>query len=128
MRLEEILRALARLTAEERQQLRAYLDRLSEKLPRLSPDERMQHLSAAFDEMGEGLSPAEPQETVAAMTTDGRIVSLALPCLNALRPSHLSTCPLLLVVSDSGTPTISRSTSDAACQLRTRHEANRAWR
>ncbi|MCY3866699.1 MAG: hypothetical protein OXG68_14775 [Chloroflexi bacterium] len=68
MRPEEILRAVDELTAEERQQLRDYLDCLPEKRPRLSPQERMQRLNAAFDAMGEGLSPAELEDMTAAMT------------------------------------------------------------
>ena len=68
MRLEEILRAVARLTAEERQQLRDYLDRLPAKSPRLSPEERMRRLNAALMRMGEGLSPAELEDMAAAMT------------------------------------------------------------
>ena len=68
MRLEDILRAVAKLTAEERQKLRDYLDQGPEMSPRLSPAERMQRLNAAFDELGEGLSPAELEDMTAAMT------------------------------------------------------------
>ena len=34
----------------------------------LSPEERMQRLNAAFDALGEGLSPAELDDLVTAMT------------------------------------------------------------
>ena len=70
MRLEDIVRAVARLTAEERQQLREYLDQVPEKSPRLSPEEKMQRLNAALDSMGEGLSPAELEGMTAAMTDE----------------------------------------------------------
>ena len=62
------MRAVARLTAEERQQLREYLDQVPETSPRLSPEEKMQRLNAAFDAMGEGLSPAELEAMTTAMT------------------------------------------------------------
>ena len=41
MNLEAILRAVARLTAEERLQLRRYLDQAPEKSSVLRPEERM---------------------------------------------------------------------------------------
>lgn len=68
MRLEDILRAAPRLNAVERQQLRDCLDQVPEKSPRLSPKERTQRLNTALDAMGEGLSPAELANMVAAMT------------------------------------------------------------
>ena len=68
MRLEDRLRAFARLTAEERQRLRDYLDRLPEKSSLPSPEERTQRLNAAFDAPGQSLSPAELEDMVAAMT------------------------------------------------------------
>lgn len=58
MRLEDILRAVPKLTAEERQQLRRYLDQLPAKTLRLTPKERTQRLNGAFDVMGESFSPA----------------------------------------------------------------------
>ena len=72
MRLEDILRAVARLAVAERQQLRDYLDQVSARSPRLSPQERMRRLNAALDEMGEGLSPAELEGMTAAMTGECR--------------------------------------------------------
>lgn len=68
MRLDDILRSVSRLTAEELQQLRDYLDRVPEKPPRLSPEERMRRLNAAFEALGEGFSPAELENLVVAMT------------------------------------------------------------
>lgn len=62
MRLKDILRAVAELTAEERRQLSDYLDRVPEKSPRLSPEEKMQRLKALLDASGEGLSSAELDE------------------------------------------------------------------
>ena len=70
MRLEDRLRAVARLTAEERQRLRAYLDRLPENSSLPSPEERTQRLNAAFDALGEGLSPTELEDMAAEMTAD----------------------------------------------------------
>ena len=68
MRLQDLLRAVARLTAEERQQLCDYVDQVPEKSPRLSPEERMQRLNAALDALREGLSSAELEDMVVAMT------------------------------------------------------------
>ena len=68
MCLEDIIHVVPRLNAVERQQLRDYLDQLPGKSPRLSPEERMKRLNAAFDAMGEGLSPAELEDMTAAMT------------------------------------------------------------
>ena len=58
MILEDILRAVAGLTAEERLQLRCYLDQAPEKTLRLTPKEKTQRLNAALAAMGDGLSPA----------------------------------------------------------------------
>ena len=68
MRFEDILRAVARLTAEQRQQLRDYRDRTPVKSSVQSAEERTQRLNAAFDELGEGVSPAELEDLKAAMT------------------------------------------------------------
>ena len=68
MILEDILRAVAGLTAEERLQLRRYLDQAPEKTLRLTPKEKTQRLNAALDAMGDGLSPAELGSMTAAMT------------------------------------------------------------
>lgn len=68
MRLEEILYAVARLTAEERQQLREYLNQFPGKSSRLSAEDRMQRLNAALGAMGAGLSPTERENMTAAMT------------------------------------------------------------
>lgn len=54
MHLEDILRAVARLNAEESQQLRDYLGRVPEKSPLLSPEDRMQRLNAVFDALEDG--------------------------------------------------------------------------
>lgn len=70
MHLEDILRAVARLTAEERQQLRDYLGRVPEQSPLLSPEDRMQRLNAVFDALGDGLSPTELDSMTAAMTEE----------------------------------------------------------
>ena len=68
MILEDILRAIAGLTVEERLQLRRYLDQAPEKTLRLTPKEKTQRLNAALDAMGDGLSPAELDSMTAAMT------------------------------------------------------------
>lgn len=68
MNLEAILRAVPRLTAAERQQLRRYLDQAPEKVPRLTPAEKTRRLNAALGAMGDGLSPAELDSMTAAMT------------------------------------------------------------
>lgn len=68
MRLEDILRAVPKLTAEECQQVRRYLDQLPAKTLRLTPKERTQRLNVAFDAMGEGISPAELDDMTATMT------------------------------------------------------------
>ncbi|MCY4538660.1 MAG: hypothetical protein OXE52_10570 [Chloroflexi bacterium] len=68
MIFQDILKAVAELDEEERQLLRRYLEPTSEKPYVLTPEERMQRLNAALDEMGEGLSQVQLQEMTAAMT------------------------------------------------------------
>ena len=68
--LEEILRAVAELTDEERQQLRQYIDQPPEKAPQLPPKERTQRLNAALDALGDGLDQAQLDEMTAAMTEE----------------------------------------------------------
>ncbi|MCY3870100.1 MAG: hypothetical protein OXG87_11125 [Gemmatimonadetes bacterium] len=63
---EDISRAVVRLTAEERQQLSDFLDRLLEKSSVSSPEEITQSLNAAFDALGEGLGPAKLEDTAAS--------------------------------------------------------------
>ena len=94
MRLDDILRAVARLTAEERQQLRDYLDLVPEKSSGLSPEERTQRLNAAFDEPGEGLSQAELEDMAAAMTRDDDrpMEGILKPHYSTYNPT-LANCP-----------------------------------
>ena len=70
MILEEILRAVAELNDEERQQLRQYLDQVPEKASLLTPEERMQRLNAALDAMGDDLNQTQLDEMTAAMTEE----------------------------------------------------------
>ena len=70
MSLEDILYAIAQLNAEERQELRQSLNHVPEKASRLTPVERTQRLNAALDAMGDGLSQAELEDMLAAMTTE----------------------------------------------------------
>ena len=71
MILEEILRAVAELTDEERQQLRQYIDQPPEKaVAQLPPKERTQRLNAALDALGDGLDQAQLDEMTAAMTEE----------------------------------------------------------
>ena len=68
MILEEILRAVAELADEGRQQLRQYIGRAPVKASQLAPKERTQRLNAALDAMGNGLNQAQLDEMTAAMT------------------------------------------------------------
>ena len=68
MSLEDILHAVGQLSAEERQELRQYLNCVPEKASRLTPEERTQRLNAALDAMGDGLSQSELENMLAAMT------------------------------------------------------------
>ena len=70
MILEDILRAVAELTDEERQQLRRYINQAPEKASPLTPKERTQRLNAALDAMGDGLDQAQLDEMTAAMTEE----------------------------------------------------------
>ena len=70
MILEDILRALAKLTDEERQQLRRYINQDPEKAFPLTPKERTQRLNAALDEMRGGLSQAQLDKMTAAMAEE----------------------------------------------------------
>ncbi|MCY3979264.1 MAG: hypothetical protein OXG23_14295 [Chloroflexi bacterium] len=70
MVLEEILRAVAELSDDERQLLRQHIDELPATALRLTPKERTQRLNAALDMMGDGLSQAQLDEMTAAMTED----------------------------------------------------------
>ena len=68
MRLENIVRAISRLTPEECQQLFAYLTRLLEKSPRRPASKvRTRRLKAALDKMVEGLSPSGLDDRTTAM-------------------------------------------------------------
>ena len=70
MSLEDIMHAIAQLNAEELQELRQYLNHVPEKDSRLNPEERTLRLNAALDAMGDGLSQAELEDMLAAMTTE----------------------------------------------------------
>ena len=70
MSLEDILHEIAQLNAEERQELRQYLNHVPEKTSRLTPVERTQRLNAALDAMGDDLSQAELDNMTAAMTEE----------------------------------------------------------
>ena len=70
MCLEDIQRAIAHLNAEERQELQQYLNHVPAKVSRLTPEERTQRLNAALDAMGDGLSRAELEDLLAAMTNE----------------------------------------------------------
>ena len=68
MVFEEILRAVAELSDDERQFLRQHIDKLPEKAARLTPKERARRLNAALDSLSDGLSQAQLDEMTAAMT------------------------------------------------------------
>ncbi|MCY3857498.1 MAG: hypothetical protein OXG25_01175 [Gammaproteobacteria bacterium] len=68
MSREDILRAIAQLNLEERQQLRSYLNQVPQKASLLTPEERTQRLNAAQDAMGEGLSQIVLDDMTTAMT------------------------------------------------------------
>ena len=70
MIFEEILRAVAELTDEERQLLRQHIDQAPDKASLLPPKERTQRLNAALDAMGDGLSQVQLDEMTAAMTEE----------------------------------------------------------
>ena len=70
MVFEEILRAVAELSDDERQFLRQHIDKLPEKAARLTPKERARRLNAALDSLSDGLSQAQLDEMTAAMTED----------------------------------------------------------
>ena len=70
MIFEDILRAVAELTDEERQLLRQHIDQVPDKASQLSPKERTQRLNAALDGMGDGLSQDQLDEMTAAMTEE----------------------------------------------------------
>lgn len=70
MVFEEILRAVAELSDDERQFLRQHIDELPEMATRLTPKERTRRLDAAMDSLGDGLSQAQLDEMTAAMTDD----------------------------------------------------------
>jgi len=67
---EEIMRAVAELSDEERRLLLQHIDQLPEKAARLMPKERTRRLNAALDMLGDGLSQAQLDEMTAAMTED----------------------------------------------------------
>ena len=68
MVFEEIMRAVAELSDEERRLLLQHIDQLPEKTTRLMPKERTRRLNAALDMLGDGLSQAQLDEMTAAMT------------------------------------------------------------
>ena len=70
MSLEDILHAVAQLNAEQRQELRQYLNHVPEKASRLIPEERTQRLHTALDALGDGLSRMELEDMLAAMTNE----------------------------------------------------------
>lgn len=70
MILEEILRAVDELNDEERRLLRLHIDQGPKMPAQLTPKERMRRLNAALDAMSEGMSQAQLDEMIAAMTED----------------------------------------------------------
>ena len=70
MVFEEIMRAVAELSDEERRLLLQHIDKLPETAARLMPKERTRRLNAALDMLGDGLSQAQLDEMTAAMTED----------------------------------------------------------
>lgn len=70
MVFEEIMRAAAELSDEERRLLRKRIDQLPEKPARLMPKEKTRRLNAALDLLGDGLTEAQLDEMTAAMTED----------------------------------------------------------
>lgn len=70
MVFEEILRAVAELSDDERLLLRHHIDELPIRAARLMPKERTRRLNAALDMLGDGLSQAQLDEMTAAITED----------------------------------------------------------
>ena len=70
MVLEEIMRAAAELSDEERRLLLQHIDRNRAKATPLTPIDRTKRLNAALDTLGDGLSQAQLDEMTAAMTED----------------------------------------------------------
>lgn len=70
MIFEEIMRAVAELSDEDRRLLLKHIDQLPEKAARLKPKERTRRLNAALDRLSDGLSQAQLDEMTAAMTED----------------------------------------------------------
>ena len=67
MTLQDVLRAVDRLSPEELRQLRSYLDQLEGAIApahELPPEERIRRMDAAAEAIREGMTPAE----LAAMT------------------------------------------------------------
>lgn len=68
--LQEVIRAVDQLSAEELAQLRAYVHQRELQIQpahSLSPAERARKLDEAFNKFGEGISPDELDEITAAM-------------------------------------------------------------
>ncbi len=70
MVFQEILRAVAELSDNERQLLRKHIDELPGKSTPLTPKERTRRLNAAMDSLADGLTQAQLDEMTTAMTED----------------------------------------------------------
>jgi len=67
---DEIIRAVAELSDEERRLLRWHIDQLPEEGASMTPVEKTRRLNVAFDALDNGLSLAQVNEMTAAMTAD----------------------------------------------------------
>lgn len=70
MVFDEIIRAVAELSDEERRLLRWHINQLPEEEVSMTPEEKTRRLNVAFDALGDGLSLEQVNEMTAAMTED----------------------------------------------------------
>lgn len=70
MTVQELMRAVAELSDDERRLLRQHIDQFPETAERLPPKEKMRRLNAALDAMSAGLRQAKLDEMTTAMTED----------------------------------------------------------
>jgi hypothetical protein len=73
MTLQDVIRAVDRLSSEERRELREYLEQResTERVAQeLSPQERARRLREGFAKLREGLSEAELDEIIEAMNAE----------------------------------------------------------
>jgi hypothetical protein len=71
MTLQDVMKAVDRLSADELRELRRYLDqRESTAALELTPDERARRLDKAFEQLREGLTQEQLDEMTGAMNAE----------------------------------------------------------